>query len=272
VVWGYRTGDTSKAGDPLVFTLTQEKGLTDDTLYTWDFGDGVSVSGVGLQDYGVQTHSYDKEGTYTVVVTASNENGASTVSLTISIGDLAPGTLNITITGDTSKAGNSLVFTLTQEKGLMDDTLYMWDFGDGVNVSGVGLQDYGVQTHSYDKEGTYTVEVTASNGDSVSTASLTITIGVQIGKITGKTTGSNKLGVNVGVPLAGIIIVAIVALLVGVLWWYQRRYKSLAMRYQTLQEGAVPMTLSKGELQEDFSYSKDEEADDVCLVSEKKEQ
>jgi hypothetical protein len=207
-----------------------------------------------------------------VVVTASNENGASTVSLTISIGDLAPGTLNITITGDTSKAGNSLVFTLTQEKGLMDDTLYMWDFGDGVNVSGVGLQDYGVQTHSYDKEGTYTVEVTASNGDSVSTASLTITIGVQIGKITGKTTGSNKLGVNVGVPLAGIIIVAIVALLVGVLWWYQRRYKSLAMRYQTLQEGAVPMTLSKGELQEDFSYSKDEEADDVCLVSEKKEQ
>ena len=58
----------------------------DDTRYTWDFGDGVNVSGVGLQDYGVQTHSYDKEGTYTVVVTASNENGASTVSLTISIG------------------------------------------------------------------------------------------------------------------------------------------------------------------------------------------
>ena len=67
----------------MLFSL---QGLTDDTLYTWDFGDGVSVSGVGLQDYGVQTHSYDKEGTYTVVVTASNENGASTVSLTISIG------------------------------------------------------------------------------------------------------------------------------------------------------------------------------------------
>ena len=62
-------------------------------------------------------------------------------------------------------------------QSLTDDTLYTWDFGDGVNVSGVGLQDYGVQTHSYDKEGTYTVEVTASNGDSVSTASLTITIG-----------------------------------------------------------------------------------------------
>ena len=44
-------------------------------------------------------------------------------------------------------------------------------------VSGVGLQDYGVQTHSYDKEGTYTLEVTVSNGEGVSTASLTITIG-----------------------------------------------------------------------------------------------
>jgi PKD repeat protein len=141
----------------------------DDTQYTWDFGDGVSVSGVGLQDYGVQTHSYDKEGTYTVVVTASNENGASTVSLTISIGDLA---------GDTSKAGDPLVFTLTQEKGLTDDTLYTWDFGDGVSVSGVGLQDYGVQTHSYDKEGTYTVVVTASNENGASTVSLTISIGV----------------------------------------------------------------------------------------------
>ena len=55
-------------------------------MYTWDFGDGVTVSGMGLQDYGVQTHSYEKDGAYTVEVTGSNEGGVSIASLTLIIG------------------------------------------------------------------------------------------------------------------------------------------------------------------------------------------
>ena len=62
------------------------QGLIIDTLYEWDFGDDNSVSGYGLHDYAIRTHSYDKEGSYKVKVTASNDGGMSTASLLVSVG------------------------------------------------------------------------------------------------------------------------------------------------------------------------------------------
>ena len=94
---------------------------------------------MGLLHFGIQFHSYDKDGRYVVTVTASNHVGNDSTSLTVSIGgeatgqyqlagtclvnivfclppDLAPGVLSITVNGDLSSAGNSLTFNLTQEK------------------------------------------------------------------------------------------------------------------------------------------------------------
>ena len=57
------------------------------TEYTWNFGDGTpEISGVGLSDYNNLTHVYEKEGEYTVTVTASNKGGMTTAFLLIHIG------------------------------------------------------------------------------------------------------------------------------------------------------------------------------------------
>ena len=62
------------------------QGLTDVTQYQWDFGDGVNVTGMGLPEYGVQTHMYNKIGVYTVEVIASNDHGTNFISLKIKVG------------------------------------------------------------------------------------------------------------------------------------------------------------------------------------------
>ena len=62
------------------------QGLTDVTQYQWDFGDGDNVTGMGLSEYGVQTHIYNKIGLYTVKLVASNDHGTNFISLKIKVG------------------------------------------------------------------------------------------------------------------------------------------------------------------------------------------
>ena len=56
------------------------------TEYTWDFGDGNTVNGVGLSNVMIQSHAYEKDGSYVVKVTASNSAGISLASLVIQVG------------------------------------------------------------------------------------------------------------------------------------------------------------------------------------------
>lgn len=60
--------------------------MTDVTQYKWDFGDGVSVTGMGLLKYGVQRHKYKENRIYTVEVLAFNEYGKSSTYLKIYVG------------------------------------------------------------------------------------------------------------------------------------------------------------------------------------------
>ena len=59
-------------------------------------------------------------------------------------------------------------------QGLVESTVYRWDFGDGTTVSGVGQ---GVQNHTYMEEGTYTVRVVATNEGGSSTIFTPVLIG-----------------------------------------------------------------------------------------------
>lgn len=56
------------------------------TLYKWDFGDNFTVSGVGLENYGRQSHAYATDGLYTLSVRATNDAGSSSVYLNLPIG------------------------------------------------------------------------------------------------------------------------------------------------------------------------------------------
>jgi hypothetical protein len=64
-----------------------------------------------------------------------------------------------------SKVGRDLQFSADQSQDLDGDSLtYEWDFGDGVNASGL------YTSHSYGKVGLYTVTLTVSDGHDVSVA------------------------------------------------------------------------------------------------------
>lgn len=149
---------------------------------TWDFGDGSPPEQVYLpcgsatpcatdllpnpdppvaqvEPYKspVRTHQYMTAGTYTVKLTAENQN---------SVGVPVPATLQITVTNAPAAA-----FTMTPQGGLFPlevtftDTStgsaadgWAWDFGDGATASTRHA------THTFTAPGVYTVSHTASNG------------------------------------------------------------------------------------------------------------
>ena len=69
------------------------QGWVKSTSYTWNFGDGIVISGAGLESMATQTHSYSTTGRYTVSVLASNPSGSSSINLMIFIGGEVLGVL-----------------------------------------------------------------------------------------------------------------------------------------------------------------------------------
>ena len=68
-------------------------------MYEWDFGDGRTASSSEHHTVEVVTHSYSEHGVYTVLVTASNPIGKSSMSVVVHIGgkaDTIPPPFNVT--------------------------------------------------------------------------------------------------------------------------------------------------------------------------------
>ncbi len=133
-------------GDPTTFTATVATGAG--VTYTWDFGDGVSGSGVTV------THTYPNLGFYTATVTATNEFNAISATSLVTISDGSITGLAARNSSPT-RIGSATQLTATVATGV--DVAYVWDFGDGGTGSGP------LVSHVYPSVGTYTVIVTASN-------------------------------------------------------------------------------------------------------------
>ncbi len=119
------------------------------TGYAWDFGDGNTSKEEN------PTHTYAKDSTYTVKLTATNAGGSATKTATLTI-TLAGASIqvvaNFTFEADSETAGK-VTFKNTSENA----TSYAWDFGDGNKSTDEN------PTHTYAKDGTYTVKLTATN-------------------------------------------------------------------------------------------------------------
>ena len=141
---------------------------TDGTLvsYFWDFGDGTNGTGVTVD------HAYLDDGVYTVTLTVTDDDGAtSTVTATKTIQNRPPTAL-FTESATTVYTGEIIYFNASSSYDPDGVILsYFWDFGDGTNATGI------LANHTYVDNGTYTVDLTVTDDDgATSTASSTKTV------------------------------------------------------------------------------------------------
>jgi PKD repeat protein len=143
--------DVTTGKAPLTVTFTDQSTNTP-TSWSWEFGDGGTSS---LQN---PVHTYTAAGTYTVKLTASNGDGSNAQAKSSYI-TVNPKTLPVAgFAADVTTGKAPLTVTFT-DKSTNTPTSWSWDFGDGGTS---GLQN---PVHVYTAAGTYTVKLTASNGD-----------------------------------------------------------------------------------------------------------
>jgi hypothetical protein len=133
-------------------------------------GDVVTVTSSAADSYlwssGETTQSIQVTNTATVSVTVTNANACN------GVGQSAATNITFTATptaaGSFTTAGNVVTFANTSTGA----TSYSWDFGDFTNSSAMA------PAHAYAANGTYTVVLTAINGNCTSTATFEISIEV----------------------------------------------------------------------------------------------
>jgi PKD repeat protein len=133
--------------------------------WAWDFGDGKTST---LQN---PTHSYSKDGTFTVKLVATSSLGTSdNISKTVTVYPQASPAFTVNSTGQ-CLSGNSFTFTDKSTITSGSITSWSWDFGD---LNSSASQN---PTHSYSSYGTYKVILkTTTNNGCTDTFSKTINV------------------------------------------------------------------------------------------------
>jgi PKD repeat protein/uncharacterized protein YraI len=124
--------------------------------YAWNFGDGVTASGVNA------SHSYAQAGSYEVSLTVTDNGGLTGSSVfTVQISDVVKTPPVAVITGPASGLVGDVLKFNSQASSDSDGKIvsYAWDFGDGVTDQGNKVK------HTYSVSGTYTVSLTVTDND-----------------------------------------------------------------------------------------------------------
>lgn len=141
------TFDGSKSFDPDGYIVS----------YTWDFGDETNGTGE------TTTHSYSDPGTYKVTLTVKDDQGyTNTYETTVEIktGNRPPS--NPEIDGPRNGTKNTNYTYTAVSTDLDNDTIrYLFDWGDGTNMTTGFLSNGTVQTHFWTAWGIYVVSVKA---------------------------------------------------------------------------------------------------------------
>ena len=140
------TASETSGGVPSTVQFT-DKSLAASSWY-WNFGDGTNST---LEN---PTHTYNTAGNYTVSLTAYNQLGNNTTTLSLTFTGLPP-VANFTVNNTTATYPNPLTVQFTDKSQYA--TSWYWNFGDGTNST---LEN---PTHTYNALGNYTVSLTATN-------------------------------------------------------------------------------------------------------------
>ncbi|HID25983.1 MAG TPA: PKD domain-containing protein [Thermoplasmata archaeon] len=137
--------------------------------YQWGFGDGSVGNGMHVP------YKYTKAGSYTVVLTVTDDQGAQAVdTTTVTVLTLSQNQAPVADAGGPyfGKVGEAIYFTGSSSYDPDGSIVsFIWDFGDGEKTFGE------TASHIYTKEGVYRVTLTVgdSNG-SIDVANTTVTV------------------------------------------------------------------------------------------------
>jgi PKD repeat protein len=166
---------TVDEGTPVSFSgIFTDPGADTHTVH-WDFGDGTTASSTLTPE-----HTYADDGVYTVTLTVTDDDSASSSdALSVTVNNVAP-TVSIDAIEQfqafalpelTVLILDPTVFTGSASDPGADTLTYYWTFGDDVGASGSSV------THSYGVPGTYTVILTVEDDDGgVRTVSVALTV------------------------------------------------------------------------------------------------
>ena len=120
---------------------------------SWNFGYSKTSKGAST------THSFPEAGTYTVTATASNRKGKSKDVTTASVVVVNPAVAASIVSLRASNNSPDTETAVTFSASVNGDTpmSYAWTFGDG------GTSSNASPTHTFDKAGSYTVQLNVSN-------------------------------------------------------------------------------------------------------------
>ncbi len=144
--------------------------------WSWDFGDGATSS----EQH--PSHRYADDGTYTVTLTVSDDDGADNTTVqAITVTNLAP-TAAFAYSPASPSTADDVAFT--DESLDADGTVasWAWDFGDGATSS----EQH--PSHSYADDGSYTVTLSVTDDDGATAeASQTVSV-TNVAPVAGFTT------------------------------------------------------------------------------------
>jgi PKD repeat protein len=131
------------------------------TSWEWNFGDRSTSTEQN------PVHTYEKKGTYTVILTVTNDLGSDTLKkakyITVLVSTTAGPTADFTADVTEGTAPLTVQFT---DQSTGDPTSWSWDFGDG------GSSTAQNPLHEYATAGTYTVSLTVTSEAGTDTLSI----------------------------------------------------------------------------------------------------
>jgi PKD repeat protein len=121
-------------GEALNFNASQSRPAPGRTIrsFEWDFGDGTGGTGV------TTTHAYDRTGTFTVLLTVTDDAGrTSTATQTVTVGTGNP-TPDFTFNPSAPRSGEQVRFDASGSQAAPGRTItsFSWSFDDGTSGTG----------------------------------------------------------------------------------------------------------------------------------------
>ena len=158
------------AGEAGSFMVMVNEDANQPVTTTWDFGDGMSGSGM------TTSHTFTAPGTYTVMATAANRESDSESCLVTVVEPQIPPTISgCRATPARVNAGQQVTINanVVQNQYIQGQPEVSVTWGDGETDTGTTLP----ATHTYSDIGEYTVTITVTNAYGSDTCTIPVTVG-----------------------------------------------------------------------------------------------